>query len=260
MAWACTVAISTVAASYYIRTRGRQDVVVALYVFYLSVSQVLAAKIVDFSVGTFQVSAPAAVLIFPFTFQLTDTMNEHFGRRETHRMIMIAFVTQVLLVLFLWFGTTLPPETFWNSIDEPVGKQAYWEAFFASSIRITVASFISFLVTENLDAVLFAEIRARTGATKLWVRNVLSDVPTLALDSLLFVWLAFGGALPNELVWSIVFGQLVTKWFFGLVDTPFVYLERFIVTSDRLPFPKVALPVGRSESNEEDSKVAATTS
>ncbi len=238
VAWVGTIALSTVIASYYIRTRNRSDVVIALYVFYLSISQILAVKIVDFSIGSWAISAPAAVLIFPFTFQLTDTMNEHYGRKETHRMIFIAFITQLLLVIFLWFSEALPADFYWDQLSEPVGKQTFWTAFFGQSIRITIASFISYLITENLDAILFAKIRERTGATKLWIRNVLSDVPTLALDSFIFVWIAFGGTMPTELVWSIVLGQLVTKWFFGLIDTPFIYVERFIVNSDKLSFPK----------------------
>lgn len=237
-----TIFLSTVAASYYIRTRGRGDVVIALYVFYLTISQVLAVKIVDFgTLGGLAISAPAAVLIFPFTFQLTDSMNEHFGQKETHRMILIAFLTQLLLVVFLWFSTQLAPDAFWNEISEPAGKQEYWEAFFSQSMRITAASLTSYLVTENLDAVIFARVRKKTGLHHLWVRNVISDVPTLALDSLIFVWLAFGGVNPASVVWSIVLGQVLTKWFFGLVDTPFVYLERFIVKSDKLPWTKVDL-------------------
>ncbi|MFX1531183.1 MAG: VUT family protein [Promethearchaeota archaeon] len=66
----------------------------------------------------------------------------------------------------------------------------------------------------------------------LWFRNVFSDIPALALDSLIFVSIAFGGLLP---IWSIIWGQILTKWFFGVADTSFIYLSRAI-TSDKITF------------------------
>ena len=59
------------------------------------------------------------------------------------------------------------------------------------------------------------------------MRNVLSDIPTLALDSIIFVSIAFGGLLP---IWPIIWGQILTKWFFGVIDTPFMYLSRGIIS------------------------------
>jgi uncharacterized PurR-regulated membrane protein YhhQ (DUF165 family) len=61
----------------------------------------------------------------------------------------------------------------------------------------------------------------------LWLRNVFSDIPTLALDSIIFVSIAFGGLLP---IWQIIWGQILTKWFFGVIDTPFMYLSRGIIS------------------------------
>ena len=90
-------------------------------------------------------------------------------------------------------------------------------------------SWISFLITENLDALLFAKLKKITKGKNLWIRNIFSDIPTLALDSILFVSIAFGGILPLEVVLSIIWGQMLTKWFFGIIDTPFMYLSRYII-------------------------------
>jgi len=80
-----------------------------------------------------------------------------------------------------------------------------------------------------LDAILFAKLKKWTKNRNLWIRNVFSDIPTLALDSILFVSIAFGGILPLDVVLSIIWGQLLTKWFFGIIDTPFMYLSRYII-------------------------------
>ena len=217
--WVLSLVISTTAISFFIKMSKKSDAVTAIYVVYIAISQILAVKVVNF--GLFE--APAAVLIFPFTFQLTDVMNEHFGQRETHRMILIAFITQVLMMIFLYFGTTLDPVVYWW-VDE-----AQWDMIFTSTFGITISSWISYLICENLDAILYSKIRAKTKGNHLWMRSILTDIPMLALDSVIFVSLAFGVFEGNwALVPTLIQGQLFMKWFFGVIDTPFLYLDRYI--------------------------------
>jgi uncharacterized integral membrane protein (TIGR00697 family) len=217
--WVLSLFISTTAISLFIKKSKKSDAVTAIYIVYIAISQILAVKIVNF--GLFE--APAAVLIFPFTFQLTDVMNEHFGQKETHRMILIAFVTQVLMMIFLYFGTSLEPVGYWW-IDE-----ATWDTIFNQGIEITIASWISYLICENLDAILYSRIKAKTKGKYLWMRSILTDIPMLALDSVIFVTLAFGLFQGNwAMVPTLILGQLMMKWLFGTIDTPFLYLDRYI--------------------------------
>ncbi|MBD3197148.1 MAG: queuosine precursor transporter [Candidatus Lokiarchaeota archaeon] len=226
--WIIVIFATTLLISQYVKMQKRADIAIAFYILFITMSQILAAKIGDFSIGTFQITAPVAVLIFPFTFQITDMVNEFFGRKETHRMILIAFITQILMSVFLWFSIDILPASFWGFDygSSPTEMQSFWTLFFGSTIRITLASWISFIITENLDALVYSKIRDLTKGKNLWIRNVLSDIPMLALDSVIFVTIAFYGVLP---IWEIIIGQILTKWFFGIIDTPFMYLSRYIV-------------------------------
>lgn len=212
--WLISLFVSAIVGGYYLKNYDRPDALIGVYVIYLALSQILAVKIGKFWKWT----APGAVLIFPFLFQLTDMVNEYFGRKETHRMILIAFVTQVLMTLFLWMGNKLTPAPFWK-------LQETWTKIFSQSIRITGASWVAFLVSNNFDAWLYDKISHFTRGKFLWVRSVFSDVPSLALDSGIFVTLAFYGVQP---VLPLIYGQLVIKWLSGVVDTPFLYLYRWI--------------------------------
>jgi uncharacterized integral membrane protein (TIGR00697 family) len=211
--------------------QNREDVAVAFYILFITMSQILAAKIGDFSIAGYQITAPVAVLIFPFTFQITDMVNENFGRRRTHRMILIAFITQICMSIFIWFSIEVPAAPFWGFDwgSNPIEAQQFWVNFLGSTIRITVASWISFVITENLDAILFAKLKKLTKGKNLWIRNIFSDIPTLALDSILFIIIAFGGVFPLDVIFLMIWGQLLTKWFFGVIDTPFMYLSRGVI-------------------------------
>ncbi|TFF97874.1 MAG: VUT family protein [Promethearchaeota archaeon] len=232
--WIVVIFLSTIFISQYVKMQERSDVAIAFYVLFITLSQIFAAKIGDFSIGAFQITAPVAVIIFPFTFQLTDMVNESFGRNEVYRMILIAFATQILMTIFIWFSIIITPAGYWGS-----EAQAFWEVFFASSIRITIASWISFIITETLDALIYSKIRKITKGKHLWIRNVFSDVPMLALDSLIFVTIAFFGEVPLIVLVDIIIGQILTKWFFGVIDTPFMYLSRGIVENKITLFDKV---------------------
>ncbi|MHA1915051.1 MAG: queuosine precursor transporter [Promethearchaeota archaeon] len=231
LVWLVVIFVSTIFISQYIRIQKREDVAIAFYVLFITMSQLLAAKIGDFSIGTLVITAPVAVLIFPFTFQITDMVNENFGQRATHRMIFIAFLTQIFMTVFIWFGIEISSAPFWGFDfgSNPAEAQRFWAAFLGSTLRITAASWISFLITENFDALLYAKIKKLTKGKNLWIRNVFSDIPTLTLDSLIFVSIAFGGLFSLDLFFSIIWGQILTKWFFGVIDTPFMYLSRGIV-------------------------------
>ena len=58
------------------------------------------------------------------------------------------------------------------------------------------------------------------------MRNAFSSLPSMVVDSILFVTIAFWGIQPVK---PIIIGLIVIKWLVGLVDIPFMYLNRFIL-------------------------------
>ncbi len=224
--WAIGVSSFTLLGSLYARRYNRSDLLVGLYVAFVVAAQVLATKIAQFDFGWTTFAAPAGVLVFSVTFLLTDIVNEAFGRRETHRMIFIAFIAQVAVSFFLWLGTLFPPDPFWKS------NATAWNGFFGMVPRIMLASWAAFLISENLDAWIFSWFRKKTGERYLWVRNVVSSLPALAIDSLIFVPLAFAG-VPGVPLALLIKGQIIAKWTVGIVNIPFMYLNHYALCRGR---------------------------
>jgi len=218
--WAIVISAFTIFGSWYARKYNKSDALVGLYVIFIALSQILASKIALFDFGFAQFTAPAAVLIFAVTFLMTDIVNEKFGRKETHKMILIAFVTQVAMIVFIYIGNYLTPAPFWENQDA-------WVSIFGLVPRITLASWIAFLVSENLDAYLFAVLKKITKGKHLWLRNVGSSIISLSVDTVLFITLAFyGTGVP---LWALMIGQFVTKYLVAIVDIPFMYLNRWVM-------------------------------
>ena len=89
-----------------------------------------------------------------------------------------------------------------------------------------MASLVAFLVSENLDALVFDLVKKVTAGRHLWMRNVVSSIPALTVDTLLFITIAFYGSMP---LGPLVEGQIATKYLVGLVDIPFMYFNRWIM-------------------------------
>ncbi|MHA1111430.1 MAG: queuosine precursor transporter [Promethearchaeota archaeon] len=231
-----SLTISTVLIALYIRKYNSPEAITAVYVIYLALSQILALKIADFTI----VQAPAAVVIFPFVFQLTDTVNEHFGKKATYRMIFIGFITQVLMIFFIIIGNQVDPSFLWFINDEDFLNSTIftpdlaWGKFFGPSIGIITGSWVAFLVSNYFDSWFYDWVKSKTKEKALWIRSLVTDIPSLALDSCIFVTIAFGlfGGLW-VIVGELILGQLIMKWILGVVDTPFLYLDRWIVNYKR---------------------------
>ncbi|MGH8605493.1 MAG: queuosine precursor transporter [Gammaproteobacteria bacterium] len=219
------VSIVTIFGAIYARRRNSPDGLVALYVIFCAMSQILAAKIALFDFGFISVTAPAAVLIFAVTFLITDIVNEKFGRAATHRMIFVTLATQIALVLFVWMASTgLPPAPFWKGQDA-------WDSVFGLIPRIVFASWVTFLISENLDAWLFDVFFQWTKGKHLWARNAFSTIPSLTVDTLLFVTLAFAGTdIP---LGPVMIGQFVAKYVVAIINIPFMYINRMFLGETR---------------------------
>ena len=207
---------------------------VGFYIIYLAASQIIAARILEFDIMSVAFVAPASVLIYPFIAQVIDMINEVFGELMTHVAIFIAFTTQVLWVLFITMINAFPAA--------PVfAYEEAWQALFSMSIRITIASWIAFLICSNVDAFVFSRLKERFLARELafrgstlvnpwvWLRSSASDAISLTLDSFIFVTIAFLGVMP---VLPLVAGQIVMKNLIGFADNIWFVWYKAMLNAD----------------------------
>jgi uncharacterized integral membrane protein (TIGR00697 family) len=217
--WIIGITLFSLFGSLYARKFNKPDALIGLYVAFVLISNIVAYKIVSFDLGFITFFATAATLIFSVTFLLTDIVNEKFGRRETQKMILIAFITQVAVAFFIWLSISLNPAPFWPDQDIFVKILGF-------APRIMVASWVAFLISENIDAYIFSWFKRITNGKKLWMRNVFSSLPSMALDTVIFVTIAFYGVQPLQ---PLIFGVIMIKWIVGIVDIPFMYINRWLM-------------------------------
>lgn len=219
LVWISLISMFSIFGSWYVRKYDKSDALIGLYVAFVLISNIIAFKIVEYDLGFVKLFATAASLVFAVTFLIADIVNEKFGRKETQKMIFIGFLTQVAVAIFIWIAIYLKPAPFWNYQDIFVQVLGF-------APRVMFASWVAFLISENFDAYVYAWFKVKTKGRHLWMRNIFSSIPSMALDTVIFVTIAFYGVQP---LMSLIIGVLAIKWLVGIVDIPFMYLNRAVM-------------------------------
>ena len=179
---------------------------------FLVVANIIATKIV--TLGNWSVSV--SFIAYPLTFLVTDTISEVYGRRTVTVVVWTGFALSLLVVLLTYVGGIIPAASFWE------GQQAY-DDILGSVPRIVLASMVAYLISQNNDVLVFHLLKKVTKDKHLWLRNNGSTMVSQALDSAVFVSIAFAGTVPGGVLWELIYVQYVIKLGIAALDTPLVY-------------------------------------
>jgi hypothetical protein len=207
-------------------------VLAALFVTALVTAQLTAAKVLAFPspvslpfTGSTLV-LPGAALAYALTFFASDCYSELYGRWAATRLVNVAFFMNFVVLALVY--TTIAAPAARTSIDPGTFAQVL-----GASTAIVVGSLVAYLVSQNWDVVVFHRLKEAFDGEYLWLRNVGSTATSQAIDTVLFVGIAFyllprfvglGPRLPVAAVLGLMVGQYALKLLIAVVDTPFVYL------------------------------------
>lgn len=184
---------------------------IALYVACELIANITANKPVEI----LGVSAPGGVFIYALTFTLIDLVNERLGKNGARTVVYSAFGANLLFALYATLIIHLPPPPFFT------GQEAFATVLGATP-RIVGASLAAYLVSSMVDIEVFAFWKRRVGS-HAWARVMASNGVSTAVDSALFVVLAFAGSLP---LIPLILGQYAIKMAVTVVSVPLIYLAR----------------------------------
>lgn len=176
------------------------------------------------TIDLFGVSTTAGNVLYASTFLVTDILSEKYGKKEATKAVKYSFA-----IMLLWLLGTQLILMFTPNANDYISPSL--QVVFGLVPRITIASLIGFVCSQNIDVFLYHFIWSKTGEdkTKLWLRNNGSTLISQAIDTIIFTTLAFWGVYPTEVFTSILITTYVFKAIVALLDTPFIYLARKII-------------------------------
>lgn len=190
-------------------------VVTALFVTLYLVSNIMAVKVISFlDIIYFD----AGTITFPFAYMLGDVLTEIWGYRNAKKVIWMAFLCNIIMVVFTQIGVWLP------SPDYLEGNAVAYDNVFTYVPRIVIASLTGFLLGELSNAWLMDKIKEKTNGKFLWIRTIGSSIAAHLLDTVPFVLIAFLGTMTTRDIIMMIatqyFMKLGIEVFFG---TPMAY-------------------------------------
>ncbi|WP_458131095.1 queuosine precursor transporter [Pseudomonas sp. R3-41] len=185
----------------------------ALYVF----TNVAAAKLVY--IEALDIVVTPGVFLYPLTFLVVDILNESYGLRLARKAIYFAFASNAFILVLLSFTSWLPGLAGWH-------LEAPYEKVIDHVLSALVASSISFLFSEYINSYLLSKIKELTNSRYLFLRVLLSTCFAVIIDSFLFCFIAFYGALANDEILKIVYVQIAIKMCFAIFNIFPAYAAR----------------------------------
>ena len=175
------------------KTNNNLAVLTSIFCVCLILSNILACKILSFVNGLIVV--PSAVVVYWLTYLMTDVIGE-------------------IAIILIFIATILPVAPFSDN-------QAEFEMILGSTARVTIASMISYFVSQSWDIFVFHKLKD-IFPNKKWIRNNVGTMTSQIIDTFIFIFIAFYGKVPSIVTMAI--SQYIVKFFLAILDTPIFYL------------------------------------
>ncbi|MFM7426698.1 MAG: queuosine precursor transporter [Elainella sp.] len=190
------------------------DTITALFVTVLLISNVASTKIVAFGPFTFD----GGTILFPLSYIFGDILTEVYGYARSRRVIWLGFIAALIMSLTFIVVGALPAAADWPNQDA-------YDKILGLTPRIVTASLIAYFAGEFSNSLTLAKLKVQTQGRHLWLRTISSTLIGQAVDTTLFVLIAFAGVpgFSSSLLWTLIWSNYVFKCSVEILFTPVTY-------------------------------------
>jgi len=162
-------------------------------------------------------------VLYASIFLGTDMICEHIGAKKARQAVWLGFFASLFFVVMSQFIIWYVPSSFPDSIMMHESLKGIFEL----APRIMFASMLAYLVSQNLDILIFNWLKKLTKKKHLWLRNNASTMVSQFFDTIIFTFVGLYGTIATpENVWTIILFTYIIKIIVAALDTPFIYLSK----------------------------------
>lgn len=174
------------------------------------------------TIELFGLTATLGNIAYASTFLATDIISENHGKPAANKAVWIGFISIIAMTVFmnaaLWYAPS--PEDF---------AQEALATIFGLMPRIALGSVAAYLISQKHDIWAYQFWKQRYPSDKaIWIRNNASTMVSQALDTVVFVAIAFWGQFPLPILIEIFITTYTIKWLVAVLDTPFMYAAKHL--------------------------------
>jgi uncharacterized integral membrane protein (TIGR00697 family) len=188
------------------------DVITASFVAVLLISNIASTKIVEMGPFTFD----GGTVLFPLAYIFGDILTEVYGYARARRVIWTGFI---------WIGIAAAVFALIDALPAAPGYELSesFSAILGQTPRIVLGSLLAFLAGAFVNSVVLARLKVRTAGRYLWLRALASTVIGQAIDTAVFLLVAFGGVLSAATLQDVFVSNYVFKVGVEVVLMPLTY-------------------------------------
>ncbi len=180
-----------------------------LFTTCLIVANIVEQKLI--SIGP--IEATAGLLIFPVSYIINDIIAEVWGYRKARLIIWYGFLMNFLTVIIFRLSIVVPG-------SENFSHQEAFQLVLGNTERISLASFIAFLIGSFLNAMVMSKMKIFQKGRNFSLRAVVSTLVGEGADSLVFFTIAFAGVIPNKDLMTLILTQTAMKTGYEILVLP----------------------------------------
>ena len=162
-------------------------------------------------IHVFNLYEPGGILIFPFTFVLSDVITEVYSYRYSRFIIWCTVLSLGIFSFFAWVSMLLPSEIVNYGYENIFTK--YPRLF----LGVAIATLASFFVNNYI----IAKTKIRTKGRLFWLRSLVSTSIGHALFSIIWLFIFHWGEVASATLFTVVLDMYIWKMAFEIVATPF---------------------------------------
>lgn len=159
----------------------------------------------------------SGIFAFLILVVLSSATAQVHGAPAANRLVVWGFLPLAMSIVLILVVLRLPADpAMW-----PEGLKAF-QLIHATTPRIMAAGPVAYLVSLLLNVWIFSRLRGEgdtNGSAGLMVRGAIASALSQAIDSVIFITLAFGG---EREIGSLIAGQALAKIVLSLVLVPFL--------------------------------------
>ncbi len=192
-----------------------------MFLFALFITSMILVNVVGTKIiSLFNIRISVGIFFMPILFLITDIIGEVKGKKRALFFVRISIIMLIFLFLMVALCVAIPSHSSYHLNQE-------YRDIFGSTIRMTIASLISFAISQNIDIFIFSFMKKITKDNHLWIRNNVSTMISQLFDTTIFMFIAFYNINPKFNV-AFIFSLIIPYWsfkiLFAIIDTPFCYL------------------------------------
>ena len=190
-------------------------IIIGSYIACQMISNIASVKIAN----VLNLAVDGGTFLYPLAFTIRDMSHKTIGKKNTQKLIIVSAIINIFTPIYFYIISNIPADSSWQFNES-------FQLTLSPVLRISIASIVGSTIAELVDTEIYHFFVTKITKRYQWLRVLISNAFSIPVDNLLFVAIAFYGALPFEALVGIFIFNFFVKYAVTIVSVPMIYLVK----------------------------------